>query len=105
MTDMPQLDENTKALYEIAQAINRLTLVKVFELRAHSIDQGKCSAASESSSLFLANEYFLNRAVTAATIDDVAADADNAINRLHIEGKANSDCIAMSDYEEFDRED
>lgn len=101
MTDMPQLDENTKALYEIAQAINRLTLMKAFELRARAIEQGSCTETSEGSSLLLASNYFKYMSVTATTIDDIAADASTAIFRTHKNGKAESGLIFTAEEEAF----
>lgn len=101
MAKIPQLDENTKALYEIAQALNRLTLLKAFELRARSIDQGDCTELTESSSLVRASNYFECRSVTATDIDDIASDASTAIYRMHENGQAESGAIFVTDKEAF----
>ena len=88
MTTTPQLDENTKALYEIAQALNRLTLLKAIELHAVSvrecgvsISEGREEDAGESSIQKAAYDL-MDAGAYSATLVSIADDAGAAILRI-----------------------
>lgn len=88
--------ENTKALYEIAQALNRLTLLKAIELHAVSVREGGVQIPEEleedvgKSSIQKAAYDLMDAGAFSATLTSIADDAGTAILEIDEDTDADS---------------
>lgn len=91
--------ENTKALYEIAQALNRLTLLKAIELHAVSIREGGvqipqgCEEEAGESSIQKATYDLKDLGAFSAGLVSIADDAGAAILRIDEDTDAESPSV------------